>query len=174
MAVLLAILVGLSCRQGQNEQKTASLPSQVIEGFTLQESSSGERLYTVEAETAYVFESFQRIDVIMPRVLFYNKDGKIHAELVADQGTVQTKNNDLVARGNVLVLTADSSSLRTDSLCWNNITQLIRTDAAVEIDTPKGHVTGYGLISDAGLNKIEIESEVKGTSEYQFNQKVQH
>ena len=73
-----------------------------------------------------------------------------------------------LARGNVLVETVDSTKLQTDSLTWNNREQLVRTDAHVQIQTPKGKVEGIGLVSDAGLEKIEILSEVTGQSEYRF------
>jgi hypothetical protein len=44
----------------------------------------------------------------------------------------------------------------------------VKTEALVDIRTPKGAITGQGLISDAGLNRIQILSEVEGTTEYQF------
>lgn len=144
------------------------MPSQVVEGFTLHESASGERLYTLEAETAYVFENESRVEVARPRVTFYDEEGEVHAVLVARHGTISSKTSDLVARSEVLVETRDSTFLRTDSLSWNNNTRLVRTDAPVEIETPKGRVVGQGLVSDAGLERIRILSAVEGTSEYQF------
>jgi LPS export ABC transporter protein LptC len=138
----------------------------------LNETSSGERLYSLEAETAYVYENEQRIEVVMPKVFFYDANARVHATLVADRGMIYSKTSDLVAHGHVNVLTADSTKLWTDSLSWNNRTRLVKTDAPVEIVTPNGRVSGIGLVSDAGLTKIEIQSEVQGTSNYQFGQGI--
>ncbi|MCX6841849.1 MAG: LPS export ABC transporter periplasmic protein LptC [candidate division WOR-3 bacterium] len=144
------------------------LPSQVIDGFTLHESSSGKRLYTLEAQEAYVYDPVQRVDVTGLRVLFYDDAGGIHSTLVADEGSIYSKNEDLVARGHVIVRTSDSTMLTTDSLSWSNQGRLVRTDADLVIETPKGRIEGKGLVSDAGLNKIDILSPVKGTSDYDF------
>jgi LPS export ABC transporter protein LptC len=144
------------------------LPSQVIEGFTLHESSSGKRLYTLEAQKAYVYDPAQRVDVTGLRVLFYDDVGGINSTLVADEGSIYSKNEDLVARGHVIVRTSDSTMLATDSLSWSNLGRLVRTDADLVIETPKGRIEGKGLVSDAGLNKIDILSPVHGTSDYDF------
>ena len=144
------------------------LPNQVVEGFTLHESSSGTRLYTLEAQTAHVYDPAQRVDVTGLRVLFYDDAGGINSTLVADEGSIYSKNEDLVARGHVVVRTRDSTVLATDSLAWSNQRRVVRTDADLVIETPKGRVEGKGLVSDAGLTKIDILSPVEGTSDYDF------
>ena len=144
------------------------LPNQVVEAFTLHESSSGRRLYTLEAQKAYVYDPAQRVEVTGLRVLFYDEVGGINSTLVADEGSIYSKNEDLVARGHVIVRTSDSTMLSTDSLAWSNLRQLVRTDADLVIETPKGRVQGKGLVSDAGLTKIDILSPVQGTSDYDF------
>jgi len=144
------------------------LPNQEIDAFTLHESSSGKRLYTLEAQKAYVYDPAQRIDVTGLRVLFYDEVGGVNSTLVADEGSIYSRNEDLVARGHVAVRTSDSTLLQTDSLAWSNQRQLVRTDADLVIETPKGRVEGKGLVSDAGLTKIDILSPVQGTSDYDF------
>ena len=144
------------------------LPNQVVEAFTLHESSSGKRLYTLEAQKAYVYDPAERVDVTGVRVLFYDEVGGVNSTLVADEGSIYSKNEDLVARGHVIVRTSDSTMLVTDSLSWSNLRRLVRTDADLVIETPKGRIEGKGLVSDAGLTKIDILSPVQGTSDYDF------
>lgn len=143
-------------------------PDQVIEALTLHESSSGRRLYTLEAQEGYVYDPVQRVDVSGLRVLFYDEVGGVNSTLVADEGSIYSKNEDLVARGHVIVRTSDSTMLTTDSLAWSNERRLVRTDADLVIETPKGRIEGKGLVSDAGLTKIDILSPVQGTSDYDF------
>jgi LPS export ABC transporter protein LptC len=158
----------LACNDKPVCGPNAVLPSQEIDGFTLHESSSGKRLYTLEAQKAYVYDPAQRVDVTGLRVLFYDDVGGINSTLVADEGSIYSKNEDLVARGHVIVRTSDSTMLATDSLSWSNLGRLVRTDADLVIETPKGRIEGKGLVSDAGLNKIDILSPVHGTSDYDF------
>jgi len=165
--LLLALLLA-SCKEEPLCGPNPVLPNQVIEAFTLHGSSSGKRLYTLEAQEAYVYDPAQRVDVTGLRVLFYDEVGGISSTLVADEGSIYSKNEDLVARGNVIVRTADSTRLNTDSLVWSNQRRLVRTDADLVIETPKGRIEGKGLVSDAGLTKIDILSPVQGTSDYDF------
>lgn len=158
----------LACREEPVCGPNPVLPSQEIDGFTLHESSSGKRLYTLDAQKAYVYDPVQRVDVTGLRVLFYDEVGGITSTLVADEGSIFSKNEDLVARGHVIVRTSDSTNLTTDSLSWSNQGRLVRTDADIVIETPKGRIEGKGLVSDAGLNKIDILSPVHGTSDYDF------
>ncbi|MEO0081498.1 MAG: LPS export ABC transporter periplasmic protein LptC [candidate division WOR-3 bacterium] len=167
VGLLLLVVFVTGCPKGGPQAEVTSLPSQIVEEFILHESVSGERLYTLEAETAYVYDAEQRVDVVLPRVLFY-EGSEVHAVLVADRGVIRSRTGDLVAYGHVSVATEESTKLWTDSLLWNNNTKLVRTDAPVEIVTLKGRVSGIGLVSDAGLSRIEIQSEVQGSSSYRF------
>jgi len=170
---VLALVLFMGCPQGGSTAQSAKLPDQVIEGFTLHESSSGERLYTLEAETAYVYEADEshesNVSVVKPKVLFYDSEGRVNATLWADRGAIRSRSEDLVAYGNVVVKTNDSTSLWTDSLAWSNTQRVVRTDADVVVETPKGRVAGRGLESDAALERIQILSPVQGSSQYEFD-----
>lgn len=161
-------LVLLACSEKPVCGPNPVLPNQEIDAFTLHESSSGKRLYTLEAQRAYVYDPAQRVDVTGPRVLFYDEAGGVTSTLVAEEGTIYSRNEDLVARGHVIVRTSDSTVLRTDSLAWSNQRRIVRTDADLVIETPRGRIEGKGMVSDAGLTKIDILSPVEGTSDYDF------
>jgi LPS export ABC transporter protein LptC len=163
-----AVLSMLACNDKPVCGPNPILPNQEIEAFTLHESSSGKRLYTLEAQKAYVYDPVERVDVTGLRVLFYDEAGVVNSTLVADEGSIYSRNEDLVARGHVVVRTSDSTRLETDSLAWSNARRLVQTDADLVIETPKGRVVGKGLVSDAGLKKIDVLSPVKGTSDYDF------
>ncbi|MGQ9708628.1 MAG: LPS export ABC transporter periplasmic protein LptC [bacterium] len=165
---LLFFLFVLGCHQDKVAPLTGALPDQVVCEFTLDESMSGKRLYTLQAVKAVVWDDDLRIDVDSLKVIFYNDSGFPYSELTAAQGTVFTRTENLVARGNVVVITTDSTELVTDSLAWDNSRRIIHTQANILINTPKGSLCGSGLISDPSLSKIQILSEVRGTSNYEF------
>jgi LPS export ABC transporter protein LptC len=162
------ILFICACPSNNKPSNAESLPSQIISDFKLFESSSGFKLYSVDAVKAYVYSHAQKIDVDNPYIIFYNEDGSISSKLNSLHGIVNTKNSNLFAKDSVLVQTNDSTILHTDSLIWDNQAQIITTDAWVTIESKQGLIQGQGLISDAGLKKIEIKSSVTGKSEYDF------
>jgi LPS export ABC transporter protein LptC len=162
------LVAALACKDKPVCGPNPVLPNQETDAFTLHESSSGKRQFTLEAQKAYAYDPAQRVDVTGLRVLFYDEVGGVSSTLVADEGSIYSQNEDLVARGNVIVRTSDSTMLKTDSLAWSNQRRLVRTDADLVIETPKGRIEGKGLVSDAGLTKIDILSPVQGTSDYDF------
>lgn len=161
-------LLGSGCHNEKVATVSGNLPDQVVVEFRLDESTSGQRLYTLVADEAVVFDAEGRIDVRQPRITFYNERGDVHSILSARAGAIFTKTEDLVAWGEVVVRTADSTVLITDSLAWSNRHRVVRTDAPVVIETTRGRVMGQGLIADAGLTKIEFLSEVRGSSSYEW------
>jgi len=163
-----AVLAFCACPEKPAPVSDVVLPDQVVEEFVVHETSSGVRLYTLEAERACVYDREQRSDVVKPRVTFYDEGRTVNAVLTADSGAIYSRTEDLVARGNVQVRTADSTVLLTDSLAWSNTQRVVRTDAAVDISTPNGNLKGVGLVSDPGLQKIEVLSEVRGTASYEL------
>lgn len=167
-AAVCGCLIAAGCRGEPPVEPGGELPNQVIEMFALHETNSAGQLYMLEAETAYVHDSDQRVEVVRPQVTFYNEEGGVHSVLIADRGTIQSRTEDLVARGNVTVRTEDGTLLRTDSLVWSNGPRIVHTDAPVDISSRDGEIHGQGLVSDAGLSRIQIKSEVRGTSSYDF------
>lgn len=168
LVTLVVLAAAAGCVEKLPPEAGPALPNQVIEVFVLHESHTGARLYTLEAETAYVYDPEQLVDVVHPHVTFYDEDGTVHSVLVADRGTIHSRTEDLVARGSVAVRTEDSTVLRTDSLVWSNGPRIVHTDAPVRISSRDGEMNGVGLVSDAGLNRIQIKSEVRGSSNYGF------
>jgi len=165
----LLMLFGLMvCQKPEPKQNQGNTPSQIVEGFRLTESVSGKKNYELQAVKAYLYDSLHKIEVIEPKIIFFDPDGKEFSVLVARAGSVNNKTSDLVARNEVMVRTSDSTYLYTDSLVWLNDRQVVTTDAWVKILSPQGDIEGQGLIADASLSKIEIKSAVKGKSNYQF------
>lgn len=163
------VLLFVACSEkNRPEENTPKLPSQIIEGFTLVESSQGKRSYSLVADSAYLYDDEKRVEVFNPAIDFYDDAGILFSHLKANLGTVYTQSSNLTARSEVVVFTRDSTVLYTDSLSWVNSSKKVMTDAWVKIHSPEGDVLGRGLISDAQLKKIEILEKITGTSPYKF------
>lgn len=167
VTLLVALLLG-GCLERQMPPGEERLPDQVIEEFELVETASGRRVFRLEAVRAFVYDADGRVEVHSPRVTFLDDDGSVFSTLEADSGTISPKSQDLVARGHVRIATEEGTSLATDSLTWSNREQVVRTDAPVVVGTPSGRIEGHGLVSDAGLSKVTIKSEVRGSADFQI------
>ncbi len=160
-------LIFLVCQKKEPNLSASPPPSSITLSFEMDESFSGKRLYRITARQAIFYEEKGLICVTEPVVYFFD-EGKINSILTARKGEVFTKTSDLIASGEVQLITSDSTYLFTDSLVWNNSKQMIETDALVRIESKKAKMEGQGLLADAALAKITIKSEIKGSSPYQF------
>jgi LPS export ABC transporter protein LptC len=91
-------------------------------------------------------------------VHFYGADGKEASVLTAHEGKVDEMTNNLEASGDVVVVSNDSTRLRTERLFWDNKRQLVHTPDYVFIFSPKERVEGKGLESDQQLRNYRIFS----------------
>jgi LPS export ABC transporter protein LptC len=90
------------------------------------------------------------------KVRFFNTEGKQTSVLTSKEGSVDEATNNLEAYKDVVVVSNDSSKLRTERLFWDDQRQLIWTPEYVEITTLKEKLKGHGFESDQGLNKYRI------------------
>jgi len=167
--VLLIVVISFACSEKNRPgDSTPTLPSQIIEGFKMVESSQGNKAYSLVADSAYLYDQEKRIEVFNPQIDFFDDQGNLFSNLKAKRGTVYTNNSDLTARFDVVVTTRDSTVLYTDSLSWFNSQRKVKTDSWVKIRSPEGDIVGRGLVSDAQLKKIEILEKITGTSPFKF------
>jgi LPS export ABC transporter protein LptC len=89
-------------------------------------------------------------------VRFFNREGKQTSVLTSDSGNVDEATNNLDARKNVVVVSSDSSRMKTDQLYWDNQRQRIYTPAYVQIRSVKDKLQGHGFESDQSLKNYRI------------------
>ena len=90
------------------------------------------------------------------RVDFFDDEQNHTSLLVAKHGRVNDATQDFVAYGNVVVVSDSGTTLKTDSLFWNNSTRKISTQAFVDIVSPTEHIMGTGMESDQNLKNYKI------------------
>jgi LPS export ABC transporter protein LptC len=89
-------------------------------------------------------------------VYFYNELGKQTTKMTAANGKVNERTYDIDAYGNVVVVSDDSTRLRSEKLYWDNQRRLIHTPEYVSIISPKEKVQGQGFESDQRLRNYKI------------------
>ena len=89
-------------------------------------------------------------------VYFFNELGKQTTTMTALHGKVNERTYDIDAFGNVLVVSDDSTRLRSERLFWDKQRRLIHTSDYVAIVSPKERVQGQGFESDQRLRNYKI------------------
>ncbi len=89
-------------------------------------------------------------------VYFYNELGKQTTKMTASRWKVNEQSYDIDAFGNVVVVSDDSTHLRSERLFWDNHRRLIHTPDYVDITSPKEKVQGQGFESDQRLRNYRI------------------
>ncbi len=109
--------------------------------------------YICSYETSPVTQMSQGV-----KVRFFDSEGKQTSFLTSEEGNVDEVTNNLEAHKNVVVVSSDSSRLKTEDLLWDNRRQLIYTprDEYVDITTPKEKLQGRGFESDQYLRNYRI------------------
>ncbi len=91
------------------------------------------------------------------RVDFYNNEGEHSSVLTSQSARVNSINNDMTAYGHVRIVSDSGTTVNTDSLLWDNKSQMVHSDAPVHIVEKNGRTTdGIGFESDQNLAHYHI------------------
>lgn len=162
------VVAGLFLLSGCGEEEIQEkldlgLPKIILEKFSLTETKRGEKLWTLDAEQARVYDEIIKVDSV--KIRFYDKYQVEFSILYAPSGVLNTKTHNILVGDSVAVFTNDSIKLYTDSLFWQNDSQKILTDCYVKIIKQDSTIIeGNGLRADPYLKKIEIIGKTKGVS----------
>lgn len=164
--LLMVLLIGAFAVLGCEEKiKPSVLPGIDSQSIPQQESwnskivlsDSGRVKAIIYATYVRVFQSPAETHLLDGmKVHFYDEQGKESSVLTAQSGNVDENTKNLEARGNVVVVSSDSTTLRTEKLYWDNRRQVVHTTEFVRIDSPKEHLQGYGFESDQHLQRYRI------------------
>ena len=158
IVILLMPLMGVGCNnQYAENEPTETDALEIVEGFTLTQTVEGRKAWVLKARLAKSYKEKSLINVYDTQLQFYSSDGKLFSILESDSGVYYLESGDMKALGHVSVVSADSAVLKTDSLKWVSKDQKIRTEGSVRVTKGTTIITGDGLISDPGLDHIEIQ-----------------
>ncbi len=102
------------------------------------------------------------------RVDFYDSEGKIKSVLTSREGKVLDDTQDMIATGNVELVSNNGTHLYADELLWDNKPAKIRSKVPVKITTKTDTLFGDTFLSDPDLNDYEITNP-HGSSQKTIN-----
>ncbi|HET7612438.1 MAG TPA: LPS export ABC transporter periplasmic protein LptC [Gemmatimonadaceae bacterium] len=115
----------------------------------------------MQGDTLYFFDDNTRIESDNPHITFFTATGAKDAVLTAKHGTSNTRTNNMIARGNVVVVSEDGRRLTTEELIYNQFKNEISSDSAFVLTEPDRRLEGIGFRSDPNMKNIQI---LKGAS----------
>src|SRR4051812_24967090 len=138
-----------------------TMPDQEARDFTLTETSEGMKNWTLWASYAAMYNAKNLVDAKKIQIEFFDSKGTRYSKMVADQGLVDQRTNNLEAIGHVRIVTETGVHMETDSLHWINATQKIISESFVKVTRNNDVVTGYGFESDPNLDHFHLKHEVR-------------
>src|SRR5437867_4613372 len=90
------------------------VPDQEAHDFTLTETSEGKKNWTLWASYAAMYNDRNLVDAQTIQIEFFDSKGQRYSTLVADQGLVDQRTNNLTAVGRVRIVTETGVHMETD------------------------------------------------------------
>jgi LPS export ABC transporter protein LptC len=87
---------------------------------------------------------------------FFDDGQRQTSTLTARRGKINDVTRDFEAYENVIVVSDNGNTLKTERLFWTNATRKIHTDVFVDIAGPKERIRGHGMESDQDLRHYTI------------------
>ncbi|MCB0701676.1 MAG: LPS export ABC transporter periplasmic protein LptC [Candidatus Kapaibacterium sp.] len=118
----------------------------------------------LKADRARIYEKQKETKLDSHVVVdFYSKEnGKKVSNLVADSVTIDDATKNMIAMGNVVVVSdSNKTTVKTSVLEWHNDTRKLTSDKYVKIISPDQEIEGIGFESDETLKNYTIY-KVKG------------
>lgn len=170
-ALILLFLSLLSCSNDKKQVKTLfsidslkDSPDQISYDFTVYFMDSSLVKAYLKADRARIYnkQKITKLDSNV-NVNFYSQEsGKIVSNLKADSVQINDATKDMVAMGNVIVVSDSThTTVTTTLLKWNNDTRKLTSDRYVKIVSPTQEIEGIGFVSDETLKNYTIY-KVKG------------
>jgi len=110
----------------------------------------------VEADTAFLYQNEQRMDLRHLRIRLLDK-GTERSTLTADRGIYYSLSGKLDARGNVEVVTTDGRRLRTSHLLYDKTSNRVESDTAFTYESGSEVGSGKAFRSDVDFHNLSID-----------------
>ena len=142
---------------------SGELPDYSVEEFTITETDSGRTQWTMFAQHADTYQARDLVTVRALRIDFFDEKGTKSSQLVAHEGELYQRSRDMVARGNVVLLTTEGWRMSTQEMHFLNSRRKITSDKLVRVEKEGTVLEGVGFESDPNLEHFEFQHQIRAT-----------
>ena len=90
--------------------------------------------------------------------LLLKADQPLH--VTADYGQIDKATGNMTVQGHVQLQYREGYTIETDILHWQAASRVVRTDAAVKIDSALVHIAGIGLLGNVDQQRFVLQDDV--------------
>ena len=152
--LVLALLAACGGRGAQPTATQSVLDSadQVLIGMTHYVTETGLQRARVRADTAYFFSATQSAEMARAPAATMSRKS---STLTAREGTYHWRTGDMEGRGNVVVVTKDGRTLKSEVMRYTQGKNEVSSDKAFVFEGPGGqHIQGDGFTSDPDFKNL--------------------
>ncbi len=160
--------IALACAgEGTAPQRVSGSPmadsaDQMMFGINTLLTDRGVLNAELESDTAFFFDENTRIELRVVKLIFHTRTGERNSVLTGNEGTYNTRQSRMEARGNVVVVTEDGRRLTTEQLRYDQIRNEISSDSAFVLTEPGRRLEGIGFTSDPNMNNVRVNRLIEG------------
>lgn len=136
---------------------SGAIPAQESWNTEVMLSDSGRMRATIRAGHVAIYDATHTtvLDSNV-QVDFYSFAGLHSSVLTASSATIDDQTKDMVARGNVVVVSDSGTTVTTELLKWDNKRRKVHSDQFVRVVSPHEILQGYGFEADQDLKNYVI------------------
>jgi LPS export ABC transporter protein LptC len=143
-------------------QQAADSADQLMIGVKFHLTNEGVNNAYLEADTAFEYDNSGHTDLKKVKVTFYTPTGVQTSVLTADSGWYRFRTQEMMARGNVVVVKTDGSRLFTSALRYDQSKNEVSTSEHYTFIKGDTHGQGDGFVSDPTFSNI-ITNRLRGS-----------
>jgi LPS export ABC transporter protein LptC len=157
VAAAVALGAGGGCGNGSKTTATitaADTADQVLFDMTHYVTVEGIQRAKVHADTAYFYSLPQQAELSHVTITFFDVRGAETSTMRAREGTYHWRTGDMEGRGNVVVVTTDGRTLKSEVMRFSQTRNEVSSDRAFVFDAPSQHIEGEGFTSDPSFRNL--------------------
>lgn len=152
-------------KPGISESALADSADQTMYGADFNMTDRGIIKAQLKSDTAYFFDDNTRIELRPVHMDFFTVTGTKDAVLTSRRGTYRSRDGDMTARGDVVVVNeAAGRRLTTQQLTYDQSSNEISSDSAFVLTEPNRRLEGVGFRSDPDMHNVRILRTLSGES----------
>ncbi len=118
----------------------------------------------LQADRAYFFDESTRAELENVNTTFYSAGGEKEALMTSKTGSYNSRGGNMVARGNVVVISETGRRLTTQELRYDPAVNEVASDSAFVLTEPGRRLEGIGFRADPNMNNVRVLKGARGSA----------